>query len=154
MEINLPILFAVGVAALLVGAGLGRSFLGGNVATGRPWWVPEVDMRAIVVLLVFAMFAWSYAEAPSDETMRGALIAAFAAAWGYYLGSSRSTTESRQQLADVTSQAREATALAREINATPTTDEPQPVRVVQPQGDPVPTTETKAGGDRYSWERT
>ena len=123
--------------------------------SNRPWWIPEVDMRAIVVLLVFGMFAWSYGESPDDETMRGALIAAFAAAWGYYLGSSRSTTETRQQISEATEQAREATALAREVTAQSelaTPDKPVPVRVEQPLDKPVPTTEA-TDRPRYAWER-
>lgn len=153
---SISVVFAAVVVALLVGAGLGRSFLRTEASPNhRPWWVPEVDMRAIVVLIVFALFAWAFGNAPNDETMKGALIAAFAAAWGYYLGSSRSTTETRQQITDATNQAREATALAREINATPsTTDEVQAVRIEQPHNDPVPTTETKATGERYAWEKS
>ena len=43
----------------------------------------------VIAILLIAMFAWAFGENVSDDTMKGALIAAFAGAWGYFLGSSR-----------------------------------------------------------------
>lgn len=107
----------------------------------RPWWIPAVDMRAIVVLLIFLFFGVAYAQNPSDETLKGALIAAFSGAWGFYLGSSRSAGEIRAQADTATKTAREAVAFARETAAAPLDEEPTKVEVVQPPGKPVPTTE-------------
>jgi hypothetical protein len=45
--------------------------------------------QLLVALSLIGMFAWAYGVDPSDATMKGALIGAFAGAWGYYLGSSR-----------------------------------------------------------------
>lgn len=50
-----------------------------------PGWPTEQFFIALVVL---SMFAWAYARSSDDATMRGALIAGFAGAWGYFLGSS------------------------------------------------------------------
>lgn len=48
-----------------------------------------IDPRFIVSLIVMAIFAWAFGANPADDTMKGALIAGFAGAWGYWLGSSR-----------------------------------------------------------------
>lgn len=110
----------------------------------RPWWIPAVDMRAIVVLLIFLFFGVAYAQNPTDETLKGALIAAFSGAWGFYLGSSRSAGEIRAQADTATKTAREAVAFARETVADALPAEPEAptkVEVVQPPGKPVPTTD-------------
>lgn len=46
------------------------------------------DPRVLIALLVISLFAYAYSKNVGDETMKGALIAAFAGAWGYFLGSS------------------------------------------------------------------
>lgn len=46
------------------------------------------DPRLFLALLLIGMFAAAYWENPRDEAMKGAMIAAFAAAYGYWLGSS------------------------------------------------------------------
>lgn len=51
------------------------------------------DPRFIIALMVIGLFGWVVFADPADETIRGALIAGFAGAWGYYLGSSRGTSE-------------------------------------------------------------
>jgi hypothetical protein len=51
------------------------------------------DARLLIAFTIIGMFAWAYARENDGDTrklMIGALIAAFAGAWGYYLGSSRS----------------------------------------------------------------
>lgn len=60
-----------------------------------PWWVP--DTKAVIALAIIALFAWAYVSHPTD-IMGGALIAAFAGAWGYYLGSSKSAGDIRAQV--------------------------------------------------------
>jgi hypothetical protein len=97
-------------------------------------------MRATVVLLIFALFAWAFYNAPTDETIKGALIAAFSGAWGYYLGSNVSSREVRDQARRATDQAREAVAFAREVVVH---EKPQPVEVVNSPEQPVPTTESQ-----------
>jgi hypothetical protein len=119
-----------------------------NFSNERPWWIPAVDMRAIVVLLIFVFFGVAYANNPSDETLKGALIAAFSGAWGFYLGSSRSAGEIRQQADTATKTARDAVAFARETahsNEEREPEEPTKVEVVQPPGKPVPTKDVPGG---------
>lgn len=43
----------------------------------------------VLALALIAIFAGAYFADLSDETMKGAIIAGFSGAWGYYLGSSR-----------------------------------------------------------------
>jgi len=45
------------------------------------------DPRFIIAYTIIILFAGAYIAKPTD-TMTGAIIAAFAGAWGYYLGSS------------------------------------------------------------------
>lgn len=44
--------------------------------------------QLIIALLIIGYFGVAYLIDPADETMKGALIAAFAGAWGFFLGSS------------------------------------------------------------------
>lgn len=46
------------------------------------------DPKLYLSFTLIAMFAAAYAFDPGDEAMKGAMIAAFAAAYGYWLGSS------------------------------------------------------------------
>ena len=45
------------------------------------------DPRFVIAYTIILLFAGAYVFKPTD-TMNGALIAAFAGAWGWYLGSS------------------------------------------------------------------
>lgn len=56
-----------------------------------------VEPRFIIAYSIIIGFAIAYAHNP-DDTMKGALIAAFAGAWGYYLGSSNSSNTVREQV--------------------------------------------------------
>jgi hypothetical protein len=56
------------------------------------------DTRAVIALVIITGFFVAYAQDPSDDTMKGALIAAFAGAWGYFLGSSKGAHENREAL--------------------------------------------------------
>lgn len=55
------------------------------------------DPRFIIAYTIIIGFAAAYIHQPND-TMAGALIAAFAGAWGYYLGSSNSSNAVREQV--------------------------------------------------------
>ena len=48
------------------------------------------DPRFIIAAVIIGLFAWAFdrAEGEQESLMTGALIAAFAGAWGFYLGSS------------------------------------------------------------------
>lgn len=56
-----------------------------------------VEPRFLIAYGILIGFFVAYGFNPSD-TMNGALIAAFAGAWGYYLGSSNSSQEIRKQM--------------------------------------------------------
>ena len=107
-------------------------------------------MRAIVVLLIFGLFGWAFYNAPQDETIKGALIAAFSGAWGFYLGSNVSSREVREQAVKATDQAREAVAFAREVVVQ---EKPQQVEVVNSPSAPVPTTEAATVDERPDYAR-
>ena len=55
------------------------------------------DPKFVIAYTIILGFASAYIYNPS-ETMNGALIAAFAGAWGYYLGSSNSSNAVREQV--------------------------------------------------------
>lgn len=86
------------------------------------------DPRFAIAYTIILGFAAAYIWNPS-ETMNGALIAAFAGAWGYYLGSSNSSNTVREQVGK---------ALDIAAAAQPSQDTPQPVTIQQPAGQPVP----------------
>jgi hypothetical protein len=56
-----------------------------------------LDPRLFIAFAIIGMFGWAYAENMSDDTMKGALIAAFAGAWGYYLGSSNTASRANDR---------------------------------------------------------
>lgn len=58
----------------------------------------RAKMSAAVAGTIIVGFFAAYFSDPSDETMKGALIAAFAGAWGFYLGSSQGARDSREAL--------------------------------------------------------
>lgn len=55
------------------------------------------DPKFVIAYTIILGFAAAYIYRP-DDTMNGALIAAFAGAWGYYLGSSNSSSAVRDQV--------------------------------------------------------
>lgn len=56
-----------------------------------------LDPKFAIAFTIILGFAAAYVHSP-DDTMKGALIAAFAGAWGYYLGSSNSSNQVREQV--------------------------------------------------------
>lgn len=55
------------------------------------------DPKFVIAYTIILGFAAAYINRP-DDTMNGALIAAFAGAWGFYLGSSNSSNQVREQV--------------------------------------------------------
>lgn len=57
------------------------------------------DPKFLVAMGVIGLFAWAFARADGNDLaqMQGALIAAFAGAWGFYLGSSSSAKDAGTQ---------------------------------------------------------
>jgi hypothetical protein len=55
----------------------------------------------VLCLALVAIFTGAYFNDPSDKTMGGAIIAAFSASWGYYLGSSRGSTAQSENMGKV-----------------------------------------------------
>jgi hypothetical protein len=48
------------------------------------------DPRFVITLLLIVLFGCAYYNDPSDQAMKGAIIAAFSAAYGFWLGSKNS----------------------------------------------------------------
>lgn len=57
----------------------------------------KLDPRLFVAFTIIGLFGWAFARNTDNETMVGALIAAFAGAWGYYLGSSNSANQANDR---------------------------------------------------------
>lgn len=66
------------------------------------------DPKFVVAYTIILGFAAAYVNRP-DDTMNGALIAAFAGAWGFYLGSSNSSSQIREQMGTALDLAKAAT---------------------------------------------
>lgn len=64
-------------------------------------WPGWPDIKSMIATLIIVAFFVAYFRNP-DDTMKGALLAAFAASWGYYLGSSKGAAENRVALNKVT----------------------------------------------------
>jgi ABC-type uncharacterized transport system permease subunit len=79
---------------------------------------------------VVALFGFAFIKNPNDQTIVGALIAAFAGAWGFYLGGSKVGSDTATKNADT---------LALRAS------EPQPVIVTNPPEAPVQTEEARNG---------
>lgn len=62
------------------------------------------DPKLALSLLLIAMFGGAYAFDPSDDAMKGALIAAFSAAYGYWLGSSSGSARKTELISKDTSE--------------------------------------------------
>lgn len=43
------------------------------------------DPRFVITLLLVGLFGYAFAQDPSDESMKGAIIAAFSTAYGFWL---------------------------------------------------------------------
>lgn len=69
--------------------------------------IHAAEPKLFVAFAIIGLFGWAFARNPTDQVMLGALIAAFAGAWGYYLGNSNSATRANDR-------ADEGLALARE----------------------------------------
>lgn len=51
------------------------------------------DPKLYVSWALILLFGYAYLRNPSDETMKGALILAFATAYGYWLGSNKGDSQ-------------------------------------------------------------
>lgn len=50
--------------------------------------------QLVISLILIGLFGYAYYNNPQDEMMKGAMIAAFAASYGYWLGSSTGSKQS------------------------------------------------------------
>lgn len=94
------------------------------------WFEP----RFIITLMLICLFGFAYLQEPSDQAMKGAIIAAFSAAYGFWLGSKKD-----EQASANTGKAFDAITAA--ANAAP----PGPIdaHIINPPSDPVPVEEPK-----------
>jgi hypothetical protein len=95
----------------------------------------EWTFREIVACALILMFGYVLARNPHDGTVIGAALTAFATAYGFYLGGSKTGTDTATKNADTVSDQAKAN--------NPLSTEPQPVTVVNPSSDPVQTEEAK-----------
>lgn len=58
------------------------------------------DPKLVLSLGLIGLFAWAYGINPNDESLKGAIITAFAAAYGYHLGSSAGSQRKTDAMAD------------------------------------------------------
>lgn len=66
----------------------------------KPFWWP--DAQTIMAFAVVAVFCIVYAHNPTDEAMKGSTITAFAAGYGYLIGSSSGAKRANDRLANAT----------------------------------------------------
>ena len=93
-----------------------------------------LEPRFIITLLLIGLFGFAYINDPADEAMKGALIGAFSAAYGFWIGS-----KTNEKAAENTGKAFDA------IKAAAVTHElPKPDVTLQP-GETAQAAETPAG---------
>lgn len=66
----------------------------------KPFWWP--DPQTVIAIMVMMMFGAVYWQNPHDESLKGAVITAFAAAYGYFIGSSAGAKRANDRLANAT----------------------------------------------------
>lgn len=95
------------------------------------WFEP----RFIITLLLIGLFGFAYWHDPADQAMKGAIIAAFSAAYGFWIGSKQNekSTENVGKAFD---------AIAAAANSQPAG--PIDATIVNPPDNPVPVEEGKA----------
>lgn len=55
------------------------------------------DPKVLIALIIISYFGLAYQADPRDDTLKGALIAAFAGAWGFFLGSSSGAQQANKR---------------------------------------------------------
>ena len=75
------------------------------------------DPRFIITLLLIALFGYAYMQDPADQAMKGAIIAAFSAAYGFWIGSkgNEKATENTGKAFDAITAAAQAGTSANEV---------------------------------------
>lgn len=80
--------------------------------------------QIIVTVALIALFAFAYFKNTDDEMFKGALIAAFSAAYGYWLGSSSGSKQNGDIVRQIAAQPSvTATGANPTINASSTAEE-------------------------------
>ncbi len=90
----------------------------------------EIGFRELVALILLGYFGWAFYKNPTNETIIGALLMAFAGAWGFYLGGSKVGSDTATKNAD--------TVAAQAQSAIPTDTHPE-----NPPEHPVPVEEPR-----------
>lgn len=75
-----------------------------------------LEPRFVITLLLILLFGYAYAQEPADQAMKGAIIAAFSAAYGFWLGtrSNDKATENTGKAFDAITAAAQAGAPTKE----------------------------------------
>lgn len=79
------------------------------------------DPPVWVTMLVIVLFGYAYLQNPNDEAMKGALIAAFAAAYGYWIGANRQSQQATENTGEAF-KAMQAQATGLPPNGKPVTE--------------------------------
>lgn len=56
--------------------------------------MPFFEPRFIITLLLIGLFGFAYMQDPSDQAMKGAIIAAFSAGYGFWVGNKQNEVAS------------------------------------------------------------
>lgn len=73
------------------------------------------EPRFIITLLLIGLFGFAYMHDPADQAMKGAIIAAFSAAYGFWIGSKQN-----EQATENTGKAFDAIKEAARAGTSPT----------------------------------
>ncbi len=82
----------------------------------------------VISFMLVGLFTGAYIAHPNDGTLNGAIIAAFSAAWGYYIGSSKGSltqTENVGKALDLASTS--ANSPTSKVEVVNTEDNPVPI---------------------------
>lgn len=80
----------------------------------------------VISFMLVGLFTAAYLMHPNDGTLNGAIIAAFSAAWGYFIGSSKSSntqSDNMGKVLDLANTPRKVEVTNTEDNPVPTTKE-------------------------------
>jgi hypothetical protein len=83
------------------------------------------DPRFIITLILVGVFAYAYGQDPSDQAMKGAIIAACSAAYGFWLGNKQNdkATENTGKAFDAIAAAASSTPHAAGPQTVPTQEQ-------------------------------
>jgi ABC-type uncharacterized transport system permease subunit len=85
------------------------------------------SFREIVAGALILFFAWAFYENPHDQAIIGALLTAFATAYGFYLGGSKVGSDTAAKNADTVAAQAQAATGPQTVTIDNAADNPVPV---------------------------